>query len=332
MSPVHSIVTILFGFALASLLTGCSREPTATDPVLTKVLTKKDDRWNLPERSLKYCRLVDEAHASAIQTVENYLPKTSGQIDDLGLNVADILSELPGVIDVTGPKVDAPTQRIVHLIDHPLPTKEEFLIRLRGKADGGVSFNQLELIYDDYLQQIELMQAEQMVVLRCLIKHHGLRQVFAEGVTEANLPLYHDKIASLRFPGACTAEEVRKRRLDLLEFGAVGQLHITGELPEVLPVDDADFNVQSVMKRRLISTIDKNSIDDDKIQPRKPMEALDHKVQMILNHGNFGFIVGDDYDLTENVNRISGGKCEYIRVKTKWWNEISPLDPNVWGR
>ena len=332
MSPVHSIVTILFGFALASLLTGCSREPTATDPVLTKVLTKKDNRWNLPERLLKYRRLVEEARASSILTVENYLPKTSGQIDDLGLNVADILTELPGVIDVARPNVDAPTQRIVHLIDHPLPTKEEFLIRLRGKADGGVSSNQLELLYDDYLQQIELIQAEQMVVLRCLIKHHGLRQVFAEGVTEANLLLYRDKIASPREHSDDNADEIGKRRLDLLQLGAAGQLRNMGELQELLPLDNQEFSVKSDRKREVVSTTDQKSLARRRIHSQKTFEALDQQIQTVLKHGSFGFIVADDYDLTENLYRISGGKCEYYRVKTKCWNEISPLDPNVWGR
>ncbi len=327
MSSAHSIVAVFFSFVLTSLFTGCSK-PVCTDPVLAK----QDKRWNLPERLLKYRRLVDEAHASAFQIVENYVPKTTGQIDDLGLNAAEIFSELPGVIDVAGPKVDAPTQRIVHLIDHPLPTKEEFLFCLRKMADGGTNSNQLDSLYEDYLQQIELIQVEQMVVLRCLIKHHGLRQVFAEGVTQVNLPLYRNKVASLRESGTGTAKEVGERRLDLLEIGAAGQLFMLGELQEVLPLDDPDFIVQSAIKRDLVSTIDKMSYVHSKIHQQKTGEALDHQIHTILNHGSFGLIVGDDHDLTENVYRISGGKCQYIRVKTKWWNEISPLEPNVWGR
>lgn len=305
MSSVHSIVAILCGVMLMSSVTGCSK-PASTAPDVTK----RGSRWNLSDRLEEYGQLLDKARASAAGTVENYNPQTKGQIDDLELNVTELLSNVPRVIHVEGSKVDMPNQRIVHLVDCSLPSQAEFLHCLRKMKDGGIDAPQLESLYDDYRQQIELMQIEQMVVLRCLIKQHGLRRVFVEGV--ANLPM--------------------GQKFSPLEVGTAGQLLMSRELQHVIPLDDTEVSEKPGIKRQLVSQVDNNSVVHSKIRQKKTAADLDQQIRTVLDHGNFGLIVVDDHDLTENVSRISGGKCEYIRVQTKWWNEVSPLDPNVWGR
>ena len=333
------VIAIVLALGLSPFFPGCG-QPTSKDPRGTN----RDNRWNLPERLLRYRRHIDEAQAAARQIVADYVPKTPGQIDDLSLPIADLLSGLPGVIQVTGHQHDAPTQRIIHLIDNPLPMREEFLFCLRRLADGGVTWEQRDLLYEDYLQQTELLQLEQMALLRCLIEHHGLQQIFVEGLTSANLPTYRKKIESLREGSADAAEadqqregaqqgnQLVHRQSNLLEIGAAGRLLVLGEIQDLLPLDDPELMGQSTLQRDLVSTVDHQSRRHSKIHQQKSQAALDFQVQTILNHGAFGLIVGDDHDLTENVFRISAGKCEYIRVKTKWCHEISPLDPNVWGR
>jgi hypothetical protein len=56
-----------------------------------------------------------------------------------------------------------------------------------------------------------------MALLRCLIKHHRLRRIFAERLTAKDLPNYRERIAVLllrSFPPARRREMVGRRRRD----------------------------------------------------------------------------------------------------------------------
>src|SRR5262249_49513075 len=125
----------------------------------------------------------------------------------------------------------------------------------------------------------ELVQLEQAALLRCLAKHHGLRRILAEGMTEKDVPLYPGRIAELReaekqLPtlrqqladvrqrlagmsaggregtqryGKAQAVErdirglLQGHRLDGLRFGAACRLLAVGEIAAVLPLDDAEL-------------------------------------------------------------------------------------------
>src|SRR5262245_18439925 len=111
----------------------------------------------------------------------------------------------------------------------------------------------------------------------CLARHHRLRRVLAEGMTEKDVPLYLARIAELRKAGeqlpalhrqlaevrqllasmsaggraktdrydkALAVERdilglLHERRLDVLRFGAAGRLLAAGEIEAVLPLDEA---------------------------------------------------------------------------------------------
>lgn len=191
-NPALLLIVIVF-------MTGCGR------PVETP-MEPRDGRWNLPDRLAKYRRLVEEARVSSPQIVADYAPASTIQIDDFSQSISGLLSELPGVESVTGldvdaPDVDAPSQRIVHLVDRSLPVKEKFLVCLRTMADGGVSPRQLDALYQDYIQQIELIQIEQSTILKCLSRHHALRRVVVWHAVDQVPPLL--EIEGLQF-------EVRK--------------------------------------------------------------------------------------------------------------------------
>ena len=51
---------------------------------------------------------------------------------------------------------------------------------------------------EELLLEVEIVQIEQMAFLRCLIKHHSLRRIYAEGLTPQGLSNYHEKIGVLR--------------------------------------------------------------------------------------------------------------------------------------
>jgi hypothetical protein len=89
--------------------------------------------------------------------------------------IEDLLRQLPGVVSVeVMVYADQPAHRIVHLRDWHFVPRDLFAL---DNPDGS---------YAEFLQQVDAVQQEQMVVLRCLIKDHGLRRVFAEGLTPEN--------------------------------------------------------------------------------------------------------------------------------------------------
>jgi len=159
---------------------------------------------------------------------------------------------------------------------------------------------------------VAAVQAEQMVVLRCLIRHHGLRKVYAEGLTPAGLANYRDIIRALkameadempaarkqlaevrellagmkgrgqedteryRTAGGIEAQLVKMlddRRERLLEFGAAGRLLIAGELEEVLPLDDDD----ALESSKPVTPDGKVRIDREKTRRRQ-----DAQVRLLL--------------------------------------------------
>jgi hypothetical protein len=56
-----------------------------------------------------------------------------------------------------------------------------------------------------------------MALLRCLVKRHGLRRVYCEGMTDQDLPNHRKKVAALR---AMEREEIPALREQLEEVRA----------------------------------------------------------------------------------------------------------------
>jgi len=60
-----------------------------------------------------------------------------------------------------------------------------FAADIRDVAEKPVSDAEIDDLYKEFLLEVELVQIEQKTLLRCLVKHHGLRRVFCEGLTRA---------------------------------------------------------------------------------------------------------------------------------------------------
>jgi hypothetical protein len=186
--------------------------------------------------------------------------------------------------------------------------------------------------------------------LRCLIKNHGLKRIYCEGLTPNDLPNYKEKVAVLKDMEHSQISELRKEladvrailkradpdaerhkqakkieaeitgmidqhRLRLLELGAPGRLLIAGEIEEVLPLDDADL----LASAKPVTPEGKIRLDPEKLKARR-----DAQVKGVLERGAFGLIVlGGSHDLSDNVRRLGQGRCEYIRVTTKRFKESS---------
>lgn len=59
-------------------------------------------------------------------------------------------------------------------------------------------------------------------------------------------------------------------------------------------------------------------LDQDAIEARQSAQA-----KLLLDDGEFALIIlGGAHDLGDNLDRLSGGRAEYIRVGMKWWLEF----------
>jgi hypothetical protein len=214
-----------FAVALLVVVAGCSK----SDP---------------PPKTAGLAERVEQERQPSAEAVDAYVPKVTGRIDALAKPAADILRQLPAVADVevlvTSPK---PTHRIIQLRDWHYVPPELFALDVRQVAGRPLSDEAVEKLYQKHLLEVELVQIEQGVLLRCLVEHHGLRRVLAEGLTPQGLANFKEIIASLRDMDKQVAEMqkmrakfkedapaidemVREHRRRLLEYGAAVQLEI----------------------------------------------------------------------------------------------------------
>jgi hypothetical protein len=231
-----SILGIWFAIAVA----GCSSRPeTATI----------GDRIKQLERQVEH-----ERHSSE-QAVKTYVPKAAGKLDDLTTPAGDILRELPGVADVEVlVKAPKPTHRVIHVRDWHFVSRDAFALDFEQTIGKPLS----DQDYREHLLQVELVQLEQAAVLRCLIKHHGLKRVLAEGLTAEGVMNFAAIIDALREMDERLAKLVKQRedvrqnapaidtaiaelrndfRQQIVQYGAVGRLALAREV-EVWPLDD----------------------------------------------------------------------------------------------
>jgi len=88
--------------------------------------------------------------------------------------------------------------RIVRLADWHFLPRDLFAADIRDQADEPVPDAEIDRLYAAFLSEVEAIQVEQKGILRCLIEHHGLRNVFQEGLSRRDMPVYRAKLSVLR--------------------------------------------------------------------------------------------------------------------------------------
>jgi hypothetical protein len=269
------------------------------------------------------------------QAVREYSPKNPGRIDDLAVTFEPIIKALPGVdkVIVTGP--DRPAKRLIHIADWHYVDKDLFKIDMEQAHGKKLSESQVDDIYRDFLLEVEMVQVEQMGLIRCL-HHHGLRATFSEGVSVGDEKEYDDRIEAVRGIQKQSdhlraqladvrsilkdasgerkkkAEDLQKEiqdaaaglRIPLQEIGAAGRLLLRGQLERVLPLEDAKLlqEAKPVKDGKIV-------MDTEKIRRRREAQ-----VKNVFARGPVGVIVlGGSHDLTEQLPK----DAEYIRVFMK---------------
>ena len=90
------------------------------------------------------------------------------------------------------------------------------------------------------------------------------------------------------------------------------------ELEHVLPLEDEE----AYRAANPVGDDGTVTIDEKKIEVRE-----DAQVQLLLEQGPFDLIIlGGAHDLSDNIDRLSGGKAEYIRVETSAWDRLTEKD------
>ena len=104
-------------------------------------------------------------------------------------------------------------------------------------------------------------------------------------------------------------------RLQMVELGAAGRLLVSGEIEDVLPLEDEE----PLNAANPVNADGQVRFDALKVQARH-----DAIVKNVLKEGSFGLVIlGGEHDLSENARRLGEGKCEYVRVTMKRFEQAA---------
>lgn len=114
-------------------------------------------------------------------------------------------------------------------------------------AESARTAEEIAARYEQFLKEVEAVQADQRVVLRCLARHHGLEHVYLQELTSLTQALFLRRVGVVRHPEKYHEDFVRGARL---QIGAAGQLLAGGVLREVRPVDDFFLLLEGMERKK----------------------------------------------------------------------------------
>ncbi|MEQ8852785.1 hypothetical protein [Gimesia sp.] len=248
-----------------------------------------------------------------------HLPASASFCDDP--NLITQLRKLPSVYSVTSkPTKPKPKQIVIHLLNWHYVSKEDFAADLSDLSDGKLSEAEIDKRYLEFLNDVESVQKEQKQILRYLIKHHKVRSVYMEGLTEKNLSAFNSFIKTLREfevpEGDGTFDLFFKEqyRRDLLQMGAPAQLLINRQLKSVLPLE----NAEAFEAANPVGKDGKIQIDEKAEEKRE-----DEMIKILLKGQGIKVIVlGGGHDLSDCLKRMKLDSVQYLRLSSKGYQRI----------
>jgi hypothetical protein len=227
-----------------------------------------------------------------VQTVE---PEQAADLCDLSADAVPTLRQLPNVEEVTRHGSSGqPTHRIIHIADWHFVPKDAFAADLRSASTEPLSDDEITRRHGELLDEVELIQQQQIALLRTLVQKHALKRIYVEGLAEKEEFIFDAKVSALRKVGLELVELKKEKeqllalgdpdedtlriidgikeiesqhRSDLLHLGAAGRLLLNGEIEGVLPLEDADAHAASN------PVSDDGSVALDRGQRRRPGQA-----------------------------------------------------------
>lgn len=237
------------------------------------------------------------------------------------------LRKLPGVHSVTStPTKSKAKQIVIHLLNWHYISKEDFAADLSDSSDDDssddkLSEDEIEKRYLEFLNEVEAIQKEQKQILQYLIKHHKVRTVYMEGLTEKNLSAFNSFIKTLREfevpegDGALDLFLKEQYRRDCLQMGSAAQLKISGMIESVLPLE----NAEAFEAANPVGKDGKIRIDESAEKKRE-----DEMVRILMKgQGISVILLGGGHDLTDNLKRMKVDSVLYVRVSSKQYEWIT---------
>lgn len=262
-------------------------------------------------------------------------------IDDLSVPAAEILALSPDVarIDVLVAAA-RPTHRIVQIVDsHYFP--------LEGFPSGSRKLSEEEIC--DYVSDVKDLQETQLRLLCWLVDNHGLSEVFQEGRSEQTLSLVERELNGLRdwcaWREKAGADAARLRsEVDCADAQRIDAATLRRRLSEVEQYAQWGLYHGAVMRLllarpsvRLRPAEDKDALETHR---RRGFPAVGSSmyvreaavVENMLRRSKCAIIVlGGAHDLSDQVKRLGGGRCEYIRVVPRGFAQCLAIDgPEDW--
>lgn len=260
------------------------------------------------------------------QKVESYKPVALGNLATLETDAVKLLAGLPYVEEVRRdlhPK--QPQRRVVVFANFHVVERNLFVADLEHHRGRKLTERERVLEYWRFLATVETVQLEQLAALQCLIRRHGLREAFDEGLVvggSANSDIaqlvnnvravskYEREFLSatagqLRTlqtrqnidTGTCESMlRVQQSRYALLEGGSLFRLYEQDLLRRVLPCEDQKAYAAGAPRFEQ----DQPVFDADAFEQRE-----DAIVANLLKAGPVSVLmIGAAHDLSDNLKRL----------------------------
>lgn len=231
------------------------------------------------------------------------------------------LTTLPHVHAVTFSPMTATERQIIHLLDWHFVSEADFAADLRDQSNEPISDEDIEELYEEFLAEVEAVQREQMAILRTLIREHGVRAIYKEGLTAKRLPAFTKLVAAMKEfemnkpKGETPTEQflLDQYRLDVLQLGAAGRLLLSGELQAVLPAE----NAEALAVANPVGPDGKVEFNAEANERRE--DPIVHS--MLIGDRVAVIVLGGDHDLADNIRRAARGSCQYVRIEPNTYRE-----------
>lgn len=254
---------------------------------------------------------------------------------------------LLGCSHATPPTVPS---KVLHVCNWHYVSKDGFAADLRSANDAKLTDQELDAQYAMFLDEVEAVQREQVEELRKLIREHGLKHIWLEGLTESRMLNFEklinkmksveaksipriqgelnkvtELIASLDTGSPDLAEAkkaeaklvalIQDQRERRLRIGAAGLLYMNGELERIMPLDDdaAFANANPVTPEGTV-VFDVSANEDREDAVARRLRDAKERVSVI--------VLGGGHQLSDNFERNSRGYVQHERIELPAWKTL----------
>lgn len=243
-----------------------------------------------------------------------------------------------------------PAGKVLHVCNWHFVPKEHFVADLRSANDVRFTEQELAAQYAVFLDEVEAVQREQVEELRKLIREHGLKHVWLEGLTESRMLNFEELINKMKSveaksipriqgelnkvteliasldtgsPDLAEAKKAEAKLVALLQLqrerrlriGAAGLLYMNGELEHVMPLDDdVTFAKANPVTPGGTVVFDVSANEDREDAVARRLRDAKEQVAVI--------VLGGGHQLSDNFRRSSRANVQYERIELPAWKTL----------